>query len=129
MRAPQVIIDCDVAYKAQIDFHHWSVRQLGGPHSLAMTAIFVIAHRAMKSGRTAIAVGIWILTGLQCRWAPYDRDHDLGQGQLPVSTLRPLGIANLTRGAVPSKAIIGPMARESYRREKRRRFRLAPIAP
>lgn len=28
----------------------------------------------------------WILTGLPSRWAPYDRNHGPGQGQLPVRT-------------------------------------------
>ena len=46
-------------------------------------------------------VGKWILMGLQCRWAPYIRNHGPGQGQLPMRTLRPLGIAYLTHEAVP----------------------------
>jgi len=27
----------------------------------------------------------------KCRWAPYDQDHDPGQGQLPVSTIKAPG--------------------------------------
>ena len=55
---------------------------------------------------TVIAVGVWILTGLQCRWAPYNQGHDPGQGQLPVSTIRPLGIANLTHETVSVLSLI-----------------------
>lgn len=40
---------------------------------------------------TIMTVGVWILTGLQCRWAPYDRNHGSNQGQLPVSTIKAPG--------------------------------------
>src|SRR5580692_3954206 len=50
---------------------------------------------------TAFAVGTGSSRACRCRWAPYSQDHDPGQGQLPVSTLRPLGITNLTHEAVP----------------------------
>jgi len=41
--------------------------------------------------RTAQRRWKWILTGLQCRWAPYVRGHGPGQGQLPVSNIKAPG--------------------------------------
>jgi len=42
-------------------------------------------------GGTAAAVGIGSSRACKCRWAPYTRSHDLGQGQLPVSTIKAPG--------------------------------------
>ena len=44
-----------------------------------------------KVDGTAFAVGVWILTGLLCRWAPYAQGHGPGQGQLPVSNIKAPG--------------------------------------
>ena len=42
-------------------------------------------------GGTAIAVGLGSSRACKRRWAPYVRDHDPGQGQLPVSTIKAPG--------------------------------------
>src|SRR5262249_39413563 len=37
----------------------------------------------------------------ESRWAPYDRTHEPGQGQLPEGSIRPRGLCLLTRPAAP----------------------------
>ena len=64
------------------------MRVMGGPRARSSLSAMTGAD---KADGTAFAVGVWILTGLQCRWAPYDRDHGPGQGQLPVSTIKAPG--------------------------------------
>src|SRR5438105_14778716 len=44
-----------------------------------------------KADGTASAVGFGSSRACKCRWAPYVRDHDPGQGQLPVSTIKAPG--------------------------------------
>jgi len=47
----------------------------------------------------------------ESRWAPYDRTHEPGQGQLPEGSIRPRGLCLLTRPAAPPAQCSRYMAR------------------
>src|SRR5262249_35703947 len=53
--------------------------------------LFLHATAEGRVGGTAIAVGSGSSRACKCRWAPYVRSHDLGQGPLRVSPIKAPG--------------------------------------
>src|ERR1700679_1029620 len=62
------------------------------PHSFITNgAVLTLPPIVKLADGTASTVGIGSSRACMCRWAPYDRNHGSGQGQLPVSTIKAPG--------------------------------------